>query len=188
MEIQLSWDLFIIVFFVIIVAYSYIIGKYQTLKIILSSYIAILSADAIGSLIEKYMIGESPIINIATVHSSSNALIFIKIITFIFLTILLATKGGFGIVASQERSRFSSFLLTMTYGILSAGLIISTILVYISGASLVDLTSVTENPLSQISEQSQLVRLMIKNYNAWFSLPVVVFLISSFLGDSPEGS
>ena len=50
MEINLSWDLFVIVFFAVIIAYSFIIGRNQTLKVIIASYIAILASDGIGNL------------------------------------------------------------------------------------------------------------------------------------------
>jgi lipoprotein signal peptidase len=64
MEINLSWDLFVVVFFTVIIAYSFIIGRNQTLKIIIASYIAILTSDGIGNLIERFFIGENPIINV----------------------------------------------------------------------------------------------------------------------------
>ncbi len=50
MNIQLTWDLFILVFFVVIVAYSLIIGRGNTLKVILGTYVAALAADAFGNI------------------------------------------------------------------------------------------------------------------------------------------
>ncbi len=41
MEINLTWDLFIIVFFLIILAYSFVIGKNQTMKIIVEPSAAV---------------------------------------------------------------------------------------------------------------------------------------------------
>ena len=54
MDIKLSWDLFIAVFFIIIVAYSFIIGLNGTIKVILGTYIAIVCADAIGLIFELF--------------------------------------------------------------------------------------------------------------------------------------
>ena len=50
MNIELSWDLFVLVFFVVIMAYSLIIGRDNTLKVILGTYVAALTADAAGNL------------------------------------------------------------------------------------------------------------------------------------------
>ncbi len=189
MEINLSWDLFVVVFFTIIVAYSYVIGKYQTLKIILSSYMAILAADGVGNLVQRYMIGEDPILNIFVGQNSIKALIFLKIFIFVILTIILATRGKFGIVVSKEKNQFIGFITTVLYGVLSAGLIVSTILVYISGSSLVENNSLfAENPLLPIAQQSEIVGLMIGHYSAWFSLPAIVFIISSIFGDDTESA
>lgn len=160
------------------------IGKYQTLKIILSSYMAILASDGIGNLIEKYLIGENPALNVFVAQGENKSIIVLKIAIFVVLTIVLATRGAFGIVVSQEKSRFVSFMVTISYGILSAGLIISTILVYVSGVSLVEATNLLgTNPLPSIAESSRFVRVMIENYNIWFSLPAIAFIFSSFFGD-----
>lgn len=188
MQINLSWDLFILVFFMIIVAYSYVIGKYQTLKIILSSYIAILAADGLGNLVEQYLIGEKPVLNVFVATGQSGSLITFKIAVFVIITILLATKGRFGVMVSAEKNRFVAFSSTIVYGILSAGLIISTILVYMSGISLFEVKEVfIANPVDTIAAQSRLVTMMITHYNVWFSLPAVVFIFSSFFGDEAEG-
>jgi len=179
-----NWDRFVIVFFVIILSYSLIIGKNQTLKIILSSYISILTADGIGNLIEKYLIGNDPIIKIFVANADNKSLIVLKIAIFVILTILLATRGGFGIAISKEKSKLFSFISTISFGVLSAGLIISTLLVYASGISILDSSKVIiESPLQQVSQKSLLVSLMIKNYSIWFSLPAIAFIVSSFVSE-----
>lgn len=185
MEINLDWDLFIICFSLVIVSYSIMIGKYQTLKIILSSYIAILTSDAIGNLFKIYLIGGDPSIDLFT--SEIKSLIILKISIFVIITILLATRGGFGIVIADDKSRLASIFTTVIYGFLSASLIISTILVYVSGVTMVEATSlVIESPITSIENSSKLVRMMTENYNIWFSLPAIAFIFSSLIGDHPD--
>jgi len=61
MNITLSWDLFVIVFFVVILAYSLIIGRDNTLKVVVGTYISMIAADAGGALFAKYLSGsEAP--------------------------------------------------------------------------------------------------------------------------------
>ena len=62
MEINLSWDLFVIVFFTVIIAYTFIIGRNQSIKVIISTYIAILAADGVSNLIDLYFLGANPTI------------------------------------------------------------------------------------------------------------------------------
>ena len=183
MDIQLTWDLFIIVFFAVIIAYSFIVGKNQTVKIILSSYIAILAADGFGNLVNQYLVGYNPLIGLFTRIGGDHAIIILKIGIFVSTIVLLATRGAFNITMARERSGFVSLIMTSTYAVLSAGLIVSTILIYISGLSLFSgNVNLANSSVIEIYQQSYLVRSMINNYNVWFTLPVMGFIISSFLG------
>lgn len=184
MQINLSWDLFVIVFFTVIIAYTFIIGRNQSVKIIISSYIAILAADGIGNIIERYFLGEAPIVNSLNLANDESTLILIKIGIFIFTIVLITTRGKFQINMGNSDSMMMRVMLSFTYGLLSAGLITSTILIYASGASLVQENSAIINEaVLQIYRESRLVRLMINNYNVWFSLPAIAFVISSFFGE-----
>ncbi len=184
MQINLTWDLFVIVFFLVIVAYSFVIGKNQTMKVILSSYVAILAADGVGNLVQKYFLGTDPVLDIISIQTDNSGFIIMKISIFVVLTVLLTIRGAFEIDLLQDRSRFFSIFLTGAYGILSAGLIVSTILVYISGISIftAPFIELGESPIIGIAEQSSLVRTMISNYSVWFALPAIVFMISSLFG------
>jgi lipoprotein signal peptidase len=56
MNLLLSWNLFIIAIFIVIIAYSYIIGINKTVKTIIASYLAILAADGIGNIFKDYFL------------------------------------------------------------------------------------------------------------------------------------
>ena len=187
MEINLSWDLFVIVFFAVIIAYSFIIGRNQTLKIIVASYIAILTADGIGNLIKHYFIGEDAAASTVNLANDEAGLVVIKIFIFILTIVLVSTRGRFTINMERPTSSMMNVILNLTYGILSAGLITSTILIYTSGASLVQETGLIINEaVLAMYRESTMVQTMINNYNIWFSLPAITFVISSFLGEEVE--
>ncbi len=183
MELTLTWDLFILVFFMIICAYSVMIGKDQTIKVILSSYIAILASDAIGNIISGAMRSSRTVSSILPVPSENKMIILMKIGIFVILTVALATRGAFDIFVTDEKSPFMRIMMVMAYGVLSAGLIISTVLVYASGSSLISTASLfVQNPIQEVAQGSRLVKLMIENYSIWFSLPAIAFIISSLFG------
>ena len=184
MEINLSWDLFVIVFFAVIIAYSFIIGRSQTLKIIIATYIAILAADGIGNLVERYLMGDKPLVNVLHISNNDSSLIITKILIFVLVIVLISTRGKFTIDMGKTGSSSMNVILNMAYGILSAGLITSTILIYTSGASLVQESNVIMNEaVMQMYRASYMVQLMINNYNVWFSLPAITFVLSSFVGE-----
>ena len=184
MEINLTWDLFVIVFFTVIIAYTFIIGRNQSVKIIIGAYIAIMTADSIGNLLERYFMGERPIIRVWETPTEASSLIILKIIIFILTIVLITTRGKFQINMNHSSSAMVRLMMSFAYGVLSAGLITSTVFIYASGASLIQESSTIMNEaMLIIYKQSQLVRLMINNYNIWFSLPAIAFVVSSFFGD-----
>lgn len=184
MEINLSWDLFVVVFFAVIIAYSFIIGRNQTLKIIIASYIAILTSDGIGNLINNYLIGENAIVNVFNGTISSSNLIILKIFIFVFTIVIIAIRGRFSINMEKSGSTSMNLILSLVYGILSAGLITSTIIIYASGVSLVQESSFLMNEgVLDMYRSSYMVQIMVNNYNVWFSLPAITFVISSFIGE-----
>ena len=186
---KLSWDLFIVVIFGFIVAYSFIIGRNSTLKVIIGSYIAILTADGLGNLFKQYVLGSSQLMSLLRfigIGSEDKTMILFKVIVFIMAIVIIAIKGGFDIKGKHTNGMIS-FIMSGIFGFLSAGLVISTLLIYVSGASFVGgNVSLLNNTLAPAYDQSQMIRLMIDNYNFWFALPALAFLISSLFTSTRE--
>lgn len=183
MNISLSWDLFVIVFFVVIVAYSFIIGRDNTLKVILGTYVSMIAADAGGNLFADYFAGSQmfmKLLNFASVNNEQEAVVFVKVIVFVVLVILFAVRGAFIVDTVDDRSAAIRLVLSVLYAVMSAGLIISTILVFISGVSLVGGGDFgTDNALWGIYDSSNMIRSIVNNSHLWFSMPALSFLIHS---------
>ncbi len=191
MNIQLSWDLFVVVFFVVIVAYSLIIGRDNTLKVILGAYVAGLAADSLGNLFGKYFSGSEmfvKLLNLAKLGTEGEAVVFVKVLIFVLLVILFAVKGAFEVRTADDRSAPIRMALSGIYAFLSAGLIISIILVFISGVSFVGGGSpeTTGTALWGIYSQSKFVRSIVGNSYLWFSIPALSFLIHSLYSSRQE--
>ena len=186
MNVTLSWDLFVIVFFIIIIAYSFIIGRNATLKVIISTYISILAADGIGNVVERYI---SP--NVVSLLLPGldflTAAVVIKIMIFVACIVVLSMRGEFSVQLHEERYYTSTLIINGIFGVLSAGLVVSTILYYMSGGSFLQVSStLTNEAILSIKRESQLVRLLIDHYNVWFSLPAIAFAFASFFKKGGE--
>ena len=192
MDIQLSWDLFILVFFVVIVAYSLIIGTDRTLKVILGTYVAALAADSLGNLLGRSLEGSAAfetVLKFAAVNSGDEAVVFVKVLGFVGLVIIFAVKGAFEVDTVEDRSAVVRAVLNGLYAAMSAGLIISVILVFVSGVSFVGGGS-PETPgtaLWELYNQSRFVRSLLGNAYLWFSIPALSFVIHSFYSRRHEG-
>lgn len=181
MELVLSWDLFITIFFAIIVAYSFIVGKNQTIKVVLCAYLAILFSDGIGNLVESHLSGKSPLLDMLIRYAGEDIFVIGKVLLFVFTIVFLTVRGGFSIDMPEEKG-FVKLVITFLFGVLSAGLIVSTILMFVSGYSLIVGGPVIDaSTIAEIRNQSQLVELMVDHYNWWFSLPALTFFIFSLI-------
>ena len=188
MDLKFSWDLFILVFFVIISSYSLIIGKNNTIKVLLGSYVALVAADAIGGLVSHYFMGTQMFVAVAReaqMPGDEEAVIFLKVLVFVLMVILFAVRGAF-VVDTHRGNSVASFMLHLVYSVLSAGLIISTILVLISGVSVIGGGGTVSEALTSLTDQSFLVKNMVYYHKVWFAAPALVFLLHSFVGDRLE--
>ncbi|MEK7523946.1 MAG: hypothetical protein AAB588_02845 [Patescibacteria group bacterium] len=187
---KLSWDLFVIVVFAVIIAYSFIIGKSSTLKVIIGSYIAILTADGIGNLFKQYVLSSQQMVQFLKffgIGSEDKTMILVKIVVFITAIVIISMKGGFEIHGSLRRGGTIGVIMNLIFGFLSAGLVVSTLLVYVSGASFVGgNVSMVNNTLAAAYNESEMVKMMIDNYNFWFALPAVCFLVASLFNKREE--
>lgn len=177
---HLSWDLFILVFFAVVIAYSFIIGRNQTLKVILGTYVAILCADGIGNLFAKYLAPSQPFLRLMklfAIGSEDQAIIFFKVLIFLVLIVLIAVRGLFQVESDEHGSISIRVVTLLLLGVMSAGLMMSTVLVFISGASLIGTDITGGNILLEVYNNSRLVRIMVDFANVWFFLPGVAFII-----------
>ncbi|MFH0776302.1 MAG: hypothetical protein V1936_01670 [Patescibacteria group bacterium] len=182
MQILPTWDLFIIVFFAIVVAYSFIVGRNSTLKIIIATYIATLTADGFGNILDRFVLSDPAFAGSSVLGPGS--LVIFKILLFVLVILIVTVRGSFFVAMDHERSFILNLATTGAFGFLSAGLIVSTILVYISGGVFVG--SVTSAIGVDITTGSTLAKLMTENYNIWFSLPAIAFVVMSFVGGEKD--
>lgn len=190
MDLRLTWDLFILVFFAIIIAYSFILGKDATLKIILGTYASALAADAAGNLFGKYFATSKSFLAAMSklgLGGDKDAAIIAKIIIFVVMILLFTVKGSFTVDAHGGKTTGMRVLFTGIYGFLSAALIVSTVLMYVSGISFIT-GSFTPGAASILafSGQSPFIQKMLDYYNVWFLLPAVTILAGSFLSSREQ--
>ncbi|TSC58261.1 MAG: Uncharacterized protein Greene041619_692 [Candidatus Peregrinibacteria bacterium Greene0416_19] len=176
MSLTLSWDLFIIVFFAIVVTYTFIIGKKESVKIMLSSYIAIVAVQGFGNLLQRLTGSADSMLSVVGVTIDLTILSTTKLVLFIAIIVFLAVRAGFDVKYDREPNQMISLAITGLFGFATAGLLLSTLLTYIAGVPLLDATVATASTLAPIVQQSELMKLMVVNQDLWFSLPAVLLI------------
>jgi hypothetical protein len=185
MDLKLSWDLFIIVFFAIVTAYSFIIGRKETLKIIIATYIATISADGLGNLFERFVSGTTffaKLVNILGLGGGAEQLASIfKILFFISIIVLLTIFGDYQVEEPPEQNSIIRFVALTALSLLSGGLILSTIIVFANGGSLISGTGIVAETFKNVYQESRFVRGLLDWHDVWFSLPGLLFVIISIV-------
>jgi len=183
MGLELSWDLFIIVFFGIIVAYSFIIGRNNNLKVILATYVAALAADAVGNLFANTLaLSESfmKLMKIFYITTPIEAVVLVKIIFFMTVIVLLSVRGAYSVSVINNGSAGLRMMINLVFGFLNACLIVSIALVFISGASFISGGMGASPAFQDIYNQSHLAKILVDHYSVWFLLPAGAFIGMSF--------
>jgi hypothetical protein len=87
LNITLSWDLFIIVFFATVMTFSFIMGKLETVKIVICTYIAILASQGIGNVLVRITGESSSVLQTMGLSADIAVLSIAKIAIFVILLI-----------------------------------------------------------------------------------------------------
>jgi hypothetical protein len=181
MNITLSWDLFVIVFFAVIVTYSFIIGKKESVKIIIATYIAAVTVQGIGNLLARVAGPESTILPVMGVALDLTVLAIVKLILFIAAIIVLAIKSGLDVRYAKEPGMIMSLVMAGVFGFATAGLLLSTMLTYVAGAALLDVHLAQHQTLVPLLAQSQLLQFLILYQEFWYVGPAIILLVMGLL-------
>ena len=179
-----TWDLFIAIFVILIVTYSFIIGRDQTVKVTIATYIALLTADGIGNLAGQYLFGITPVhpllLDAGIAGSDNNYVAITKVVVFSLLLVLLVLKGNFAADIDDGDSSVISLLITALLGFLSSVLIVSVILVFISNGSFLQGSVFQASDIAKsIYDQSLFAQILVDYISLWFILPSTAFIIGS---------
>lgn len=184
MNLTLSWDLFIIVFFAIIITYTFIIGKKESMKVILATYVAIVGVQGVGNLLQR-VAGDTGTSTMQLLGLPTNmpVLSVVKLVLFIVLMILLTIHGAFELQYAKETTLIN-VIITGLCGFATAGLLICALLTYVTNLPLLDASMPHLSALSPIIQNSTLMQVMIFNQDLWFSLPALVLIVAGYMGNS----
>ena len=181
MNLTPSWDLAIIVFFGIVMAYSFIIGKHQSVKIIIGTYIAIIASQGIGNVLGR-MIGDSTTaIHILGIGFDVTVLAIVKVVLLLTFAITFAIRSGIDVSYSKQTNTFLNIFYTGIFGLCTAGLILSALFTFATGGGILDHHTLQWNQLGPIASGSQLLLLLVLNPEIWFTLPALLILATGFL-------
>lgn len=176
MDLTLTWDLLLILFFAIVIAYSFIVGKEESAKIIIASYIAAVAVQGLGNIGDMLTQDASVVADVLGFTVSENIMSSVKLLLFTVIIIVLAVRGGLQVDYEKTFPGWVELLITTAYGLATGGLLLCILLTYVAQAPILS-TSIGQSPsLIPLVGQSQLVSVMVDYQNLWFAAPAILLL------------
>ena len=124
MEIALTWNFVLFGGFLVLFAYNFLLGQNSTIKLILSIYVAIFTADGIVRILEKMGIGAE------IFFANFTFLNFLRIAIFIVSMVIFVAKGGFHIKIEKHDHWAVRSAVHTAFSILSALFFLATLLIF----------------------------------------------------------
>lgn len=180
-NLTLSWDLFIVVFFAIVMSYSFIIGKHQSVRVIIASYIGIIATQGIGNVMSRLVGNAEQMFSAIGMPADTSVIALGKIFIFAICVIIFVTRSGIDVSYEKDAGRILSIVYTGFFGFATAGLIVSTVLTYASGSGILDATLIAQGAIADITKGSTLMQLMILNQDIWYTLPAFLIVATGFI-------
>jgi hypothetical protein len=181
MDLTLSWDLFVIVLFAVVITYSFIIGKHESVKIIIATYIATVVVQGIGNLLARISTSD-PMFSMLGITVDITLLSTTKLVLFVAAVIALAIRGGFEVEFKREPGGIADTVLTGIFGFATAGLLLSTLLTYVADVPILSRSIMESATIASLTKQSTLMTTMVTYQDLWFSGPALLILVTGFIG------
>jgi hypothetical protein len=180
MELALTWDLVIIIFFAVVTAYSFIVGEDESVTIIIAGYIALLAVEAAGHLVTLGLASSSSLLETIGLTPDPGTLATAKVLAFAAAIILLAIRGGFSVSYDEQPGSIITTILTGAFGVSTSCFLLTSLLTFIAGTPLLDDSLATAPAVAPLMTGSRLVEGMILYQHVWFALPALLLLVAGF--------
>lgn len=181
LDLTLTWDFFVIVFFGVIIAYSFIVGINHCVKIIFSTYISVIAVHGIASYVQKATDSSQELFSVLGLKFDDTILTTVTLFLFVTFIILVAAKGGLEVGFLYHNRPSLRILLTVLFGFSTAGLLLSTLLVILSGKTIFE-SNFGPNTFQSIVQQSRFIALIVEHQRFWFAMPAFLVVASSLVG------
>ena len=160
-----SWDLFITLFFIIGLAYGFILQREKIVATLMSVYAALVVSQMLVDPVGQFFKGDKTLFNQIWIRSDTQPFT-IHLVLFTAIIVLLSAKGGLG---SARGRGVVSHVEVFVYSILNTALIVTSIFSFLP-----------EPTRDAYAAGSKLVSFLITHNTYWLLLPVFALIFFGF--------
>ncbi len=173
----LSWDLLILVFFAIVMSYSFLIGKDQSVTLMIAVYIAAIATQGIGHIVLSLIGSTDAVLRSVGIPGDPTVVPITKIFVFTLCIIIFLTRSGICLTHEKDTGNLLGIIYTTLFGFAIAGLMLSTILTYLGGTGILDRTIHAANLFSPFLLSGAILQLLILHQDLWYTLPAFLIIV-----------
>lgn len=168
-----SWDLAITVFFLIGVAFGYILQREKIIATLLSVYVSLAVTQVFAGNVFEFFQGDKVIFDKVWIRSGTTPFT-IKVVLFMAVIMLLSTKGG---ISGSKAKGILSPIEIIILSFLTTGLMLSSIFFFMAPEA-----------REAFMASSRLASLVIKYYPLWVITPVIALVVLGFFRKTHSSS
>lgn len=177
----LTWDLIVVVFFALVVVYSFIVGRDAAMKIAVSAVLAVVAVQGIGNAIALLAPPANAYLAGADLALPLRYLPVFKIALLAVAIVALSLRAGFR-CNGERTGAISDLAFTAAFAVATAGLLLIALITFLAGKPLLDPSLSSADAITPLLAQSTLLPLFVAQQDLWYVLPGFLLLLCGFLG------
>lgn len=165
-----SWDLFLVIFFIVSIGYSFVLQRDKVVVTLLAIYAGMVMAAVLGGPLQQFFVGDRTIANQLFIRANTSSF-SIQSAVFILTTVLVSLRSGIG-RNSSGRGTLSTFELGL-FSFLNTALIVTAIFSFMDPAA-----------REHFAQTSRIARVFIDRQVWWTIAPIIALMATGGLGGS----
>jgi len=162
-----SWDLFLGIFFVVSIGYSFVLQRDKVIVTLLAIYAGIVMANVLGGPLQGFFTGDKTVANQIFIKANANPF-SIQAGIFILTTVLLSVRSGLG--GRSQSNALSTFELGL-FSFLNSALILAAVFSFLPPET-----------KQHFLDTSRIARVIINKEVWWYVAPLIALVATGGLG------
>lgn len=163
-----SWDLFLIIFFIVSIGYSFVLQRDKVIVTLLAIYAGIVMANILGAPMQAFFNGDKTVADQIFIRANASPFT-IQAGVFFLTVVLVSIRSGLG-VGNSSRSKLTAFELAI-FSFLNSALILAAVFSFMPAEG-----------QAQFSETSRIARVIIGKEVWWMLAPLIALIATGGLG------
>lgn len=168
-----SWDLFLAIFFIVSIGYSFVLQRDKVIVTLLAIYAGIVISNVLGGPLQGFFTGDKTVANQLFIRANASPF-SVQSGLFLITTVIISVRSGLG-GRSSRQGALSHFELGL-FSFLNSALILTAIFSFMAPEAQAEFVAT-----------SKIARLIITHMSWWYVAPLIALIATGGLGNKSSG-